>query len=79
MICPDAPFSNSFFDLSRHPDRHQRPSFNQLVTELGAGDGDLLMNGPDVEPIRGSLGVDVDNTDLYEDLQNAYKGMAIVK
>lgn len=50
------------------------------MTELGVDDDDLLVNGPDVEPIRGILGVDVDtSTDLYDDLQNAYKGMEIVK
>lgn len=64
----------------RHPDRHQRPNFDQIVTELDVDDDELLVNGPEVEPILGSLGADVDTTSsLYEDLQNAYTAMEIVK
>lgn len=73
-------FLNGFCRIWRHPDRHQRPNFDQIVTEFDVDDDELLLNGPHVEPIRGSLGVDVDtNTGLYEDLQYAYKGMGTLK
>ena len=64
----------------RHPDRHQRPSFEDIVRELGKSDDELLVNDPSVEEIRGNLGDDMDRAaGLYADLQSAYNGIAITK
>ena len=68
------------FSSQRHPDRHYRPPFDEIMHDLGVSDDDLLVNGTDVESIRGRLGDDVEVTSgLYSDLQNAYSGIQIVE
>jgi ephrin-B len=63
-----------------HPDRHLRPTFDQIVHDFDVGEDELLTNGPNVEAVRGILGDDVATTaDLYSDLQNAYSGLSVVK
>ena len=64
----------------RHPDRHQRPTFANIVDEFGVPDDRLLVNGSNVETICGNLGDAVDRAvGSYADLQNAYKGTAVVQ
>ena len=50
------------------------------MRELDTRDDELLVNSPDVEPISGRLGGDIeDAAGLYEGLQTAYNGMEIAK
>ena len=66
--------------IVRHPDRHLRPTFVKIVRDLDVGDDELLTNDPSVETISGILGDDVASTaGLYSVLQNAYRGIAVVK
>jgi serine/threonine protein kinase len=63
-----------------HPDRHYRPTFDEITNDLGVSDGELLVNGTDVESICGRLGDDVQITSgVYADLQNAYSGTQVVE
>jgi serine/threonine protein kinase len=63
-----------------HPDYHYRPDFDEIVRELDTRDEELLINSPNVEPISGKIGGDIqDSAGLYESLQISYNGMEIAK
>jgi serine/threonine protein kinase len=63
-----------------HPDRHQRPSFTNIVHEFRVSDDKLLVNDSNVEAIRGRLGDAVDrDAGMYAHLQSAYDKISIVQ
>ncbi|XP_062503622.1 ephrin type-A receptor 4a-like isoform X2 [Corticium candelabrum] len=56
-----------------HSDRHERPSFGDIVQRLGGSEEFLLTNRQDEEAIEGKLGDALDvSSNCYTDLQHIY-------
>jgi ephrin-B len=56
-----------------NPDRHERPSFGNILQRLAAPDKSLTTNGQREPNIVGSLGDELDvSTECYKDLQEIY-------
>ena len=59
--------------VARHPDRHERPSFGNIVQRLQEADEFLLTNRKEEKGIEGKLGDALDASEnCYTDLQHIY-------